>query len=147
MSNRDYVQAIPWLRQLAAEAPGDRAVQVQLGKALEQTGDAADALQHLAPALAAGYPDEKGALHALEARVLRELGRDAEADKGCGRGAAVVRCLPGQQQGPTQVRSRMRISRRTLLGAAPALAAGGFAPSWLRRAAAEVVPARRQFRW
>lgn len=32
----------------------------------------------------------------------------------------------------------MRISRRTLLGAAPALAAGGIAPSWLRRAAAEV---------
>ena len=81
MNNRDYAQALPWLRQLDAEAPGDLAVQVQLGKALEQTGDAADALQHLAPALAAGYPDEKGALHALEAHVLRELGRDGEAEK------------------------------------------------------------------
>ena len=56
-------------------------VQVQLGKALAQTGNAAEALKSLAPVLAAGYPDEKGALHALEARVLRELGQDADAEK------------------------------------------------------------------
>ncbi len=81
MNNRDYQQALPWLRQLDSEVPGDRSVQVQLGKALEQTGNAAEALQHLAPALAAGYPDEKGALHALEARMLRQLGRNADAAK------------------------------------------------------------------
>jgi predicted Zn-dependent protease len=81
MDDRDYEQALPWLCKLEAEAPGDRTVQVQLGKALEQTGNAVEALKHLAPALAAGYPDEKGALHALEARALREVGRDAEASK------------------------------------------------------------------
>jgi predicted Zn-dependent protease len=79
MSNREYGQALPWLRQLALEAPADRSVQVELGKALAQTGEAAQALPYLAAALAAGYPDEKGALHALEARVLRALGREDEA--------------------------------------------------------------------
>ncbi len=80
MSDRDYTQAMPYLRQLAAEAPNDRADQVQLGRALAQTGEPAEALKWLQPALAAGYPDEKGALHALEAGALRKLGRDAEAD-------------------------------------------------------------------
>jgi predicted Zn-dependent protease len=81
MNNRDYDQALPWLRRLVQEEPADRSVHVELAKALAQTGNAAEALQQLAPALAAGYPDEKGALHALEARVLRELGRDDEAAK------------------------------------------------------------------
>jgi tetratricopeptide (TPR) repeat protein len=81
MTNRDYDQALPWLQQLAAESPGDRTAQVELGRALAQTGKSAEALQYLAPALAAGYPDEKGALHALEARVLRDLGREDEAAK------------------------------------------------------------------
>jgi tetratricopeptide (TPR) repeat protein len=81
MSNRDYNQALPWLRQLAAESPDDRTAQVELARALAQTGKSADALQYLAPALASGYPDEKGALHALEARVLRDLGREEEAAK------------------------------------------------------------------
>jgi tetratricopeptide (TPR) repeat protein len=81
MSNRDYDAALPWLRQLAAESPDDRTAQVELGGALAQTGKNAEALQYLAPALASGYPDEKGALHALEARVLRDLGRDDEAAK------------------------------------------------------------------
>jgi predicted Zn-dependent protease len=81
MSNRDYEQALPFLRQIAAESPGDRGAQVEFGRALAQTGSSAEALQYLAPALEAGYPDEKGALHALEARVLRDLGRDEEAAK------------------------------------------------------------------
>src|SRR5438270_893365 len=41
MSNRDYDQALPWLRQLAAESPGDRSAQVELGRALAQTGNPA----------------------------------------------------------------------------------------------------------
>ncbi len=81
MNSRDYTEALRWLRPLAEEEPADRKVQVEFGRALAQTGDAAAALKHLAPALAAGYPDEKGALHALEARVLHELGRDTEAAK------------------------------------------------------------------
>lgn len=79
MSNRDYDQALPWLRRLTMEAPGDLTAQVELGTALAETGKAAEAYEHLAPALAAGYPDEKGALHALEARVLRQLGREKDA--------------------------------------------------------------------
>jgi predicted Zn-dependent protease len=67
------------LRQLAQEAPGDRTVQVELGKALAQTGEPQEALGWLASALAAGYPDEKGALHALLGRLLRKLGRENEA--------------------------------------------------------------------
>jgi len=81
MSNRDYAQALPWLRQLATESPGDRTVQVQLGKSLAQTGEAQEALHWLAPALAAGYPDEKGALHALLGQQLRKVGRAGEAAK------------------------------------------------------------------
>jgi predicted Zn-dependent protease len=81
MNERDYAEAVSILKELAAEAPGDLGVQVELGRALAQTGDAAGALEHLQPALARGYPDEKGALHALEARVLRQLGREEEAAK------------------------------------------------------------------
>ena len=44
MSNREYDQALPWLRQLAAESPDDRKVQVELGRALAQTGESAEAL-------------------------------------------------------------------------------------------------------
>jgi predicted Zn-dependent protease len=79
MSDRNYDQALPWLRQLVAEAPGDLTAAVELAKALAQTGESAESLQRLAPALAAGYPDEKGALHAMMARMLRKLGRDGEA--------------------------------------------------------------------
>jgi predicted Zn-dependent protease len=81
MSDREYDQALTWLRQLSVEAPGDATVQVELGTALAQNGQAAEALRYLAPPLAAGYPDDKGALHALEARALRQLGRDREAAK------------------------------------------------------------------
>ncbi len=80
MNDRDYERALPWLRQLVAQAPGDRADQVELGRALAQTGQPDAAVKWLAPALAAGYPDEKGALHALLAGALRRLGRDREAD-------------------------------------------------------------------
>jgi len=79
MNNRDYEQALPWLEKMKSESPKDRKVEVELGKALAETGKPAEALTNLQDALAAGYPDEKGALHSLEARLLRELGRNAEA--------------------------------------------------------------------
>ena len=79
MSNRDYEQALPLLQQLAKETPGDQTVQVELGRTLAETGRPADALQRLEPALAAGYPDDKGALHALMARALRKAGREDAA--------------------------------------------------------------------
>jgi Flp pilus assembly protein TadD len=81
MNNRDYEEALPWLEKMKAESPKDRKVEVELGKALAQTGKPAEALTNLQDALAAGYPDEKGALHSLEARLLRELGRNADAAK------------------------------------------------------------------
>jgi predicted Zn-dependent protease len=80
VSTRDYSTAIPLLRQLSAEAPGDRLAPVELGRALALTGQEVEASALLAPALAAGYPDEKGALHALLARCLRRTGRIAEAE-------------------------------------------------------------------
>lgn len=79
--SRDYDQALPWLRQLAQESPGDTTVQVELAKTLAQTGAEEEAIGLLGPALAAGYPDEKGALHALLGRALRKQGREAEASK------------------------------------------------------------------
>jgi len=79
MNNRDYEEALPWLEKMKAESPSDRKVEVELGRALAQTGKPVEALTNLQDALAAGYPDEKGALHSLEAKLLRELGRDAEA--------------------------------------------------------------------
>jgi len=81
MNNRDYDQALPTLRQLSHEAPGDRTVQVELARALAQTGSPQQAAALLASALGEGYPDEKGALHALLATTLRKLGRDADAAK------------------------------------------------------------------
>ena len=81
MAERNYEQALVPLKQLATEAPGDLNVHVDLATALVQTGLAAEALRHLTPALDAGYPDDKGALHALEARALRQLGRNEAADK------------------------------------------------------------------
>ncbi len=81
MNNREYADAISLLRKLAVEAPGDHGVGVELGRALAQTGETEEALKLLAPALAAGYPDEKGASHALLARLLRKAGREAEASQ------------------------------------------------------------------
>lgn len=79
MNDREYDKAVPWLEKMKIELPQDHNVQVQLGKALAQTEKPAEALENLKEALAAGYPDEKGALHSLEARLLRQLGREVEA--------------------------------------------------------------------
>ena len=79
MSQRDYDAALPMLRQLAEQTPSDRTVAVELGTALAQTDASKEALPLLKSALDAGYPDEKGALHALLARVLHRLDRESEA--------------------------------------------------------------------
>ncbi len=81
MNDRDYEQALPWLRQLVQESPGNRGAQVELARTLAQTGADAEAVKLLEPLLAAGYPDEKGALHALLGRALRKLGHEADAAK------------------------------------------------------------------
>jgi tetratricopeptide (TPR) repeat protein len=80
MSQRDYSTALSLLDRLAALEPEDAWTRVQQGTAYAQTGHPQEAVQHLKPALDAGYPDEKGALHAVLAGQLRKLGRDQDAN-------------------------------------------------------------------
>lgn len=79
MEQRSYADALPYLEKIVAHDPRDISAQVELGTALAQTGNPTDAVQHLLPALAAGYPDEKGSLHATLGAALRKIGREAEA--------------------------------------------------------------------
>jgi tetratricopeptide (TPR) repeat protein len=79
LNNRDYEAAMPWLRELAAQDPRDLAIQVQLSRALTQTGHPEEALPILQSALRAGYPDSSGGTHTLLASLLRKLGRTQEA--------------------------------------------------------------------
>jgi len=79
MNERDYPLALENLDQLLKQNPRDLWARVQSGIAYAQTGRPQEALQNLQPVLAAGYPDERGALHAMLASVLRKLGREQEA--------------------------------------------------------------------
>jgi tetratricopeptide (TPR) repeat protein len=81
MQERDYSVALPYLRELVAGNSQDESTRIELGKACAQTGELAEAWKNLAPVLAHGYPDEKGSLHYLLGRVLKKMGRDAEADQ------------------------------------------------------------------
>ncbi len=81
MQDRDYPVALPYLRELVSRDPQDASTRVELGKACAQTGALDEALQNLAPALAHGYPDEKGSLHYLLGGVLKKMGRSVEADQ------------------------------------------------------------------
>lgn len=79
MNERDYPSALESLNKLLALRPNDGWTRVQLGIAYAQTARPQEALANLQPALAAGYPDERGALHAMLASVLHKLGREQEA--------------------------------------------------------------------
>jgi tetratricopeptide (TPR) repeat protein len=81
MNQRDYPTALSLLDRLAALEPDDAWTRVQQGTAYAQTGHPEEAVQHLKSALDAGYPDEKGALHAVLAGQLRKLGRDQDANR------------------------------------------------------------------
>jgi len=81
MSERDYETALALLDRLAQMEPEDAWILVQQATAYAQTGRTEDAVKRLRSALAAGYPDEKGALHAMYAGQLRKLGRDQEANE------------------------------------------------------------------
>ena len=52
---------------------------MELGRAYAQLDQPEQALLYLEPALASGYPDQKGGLHAILSRVLRRVGREEEA--------------------------------------------------------------------
>jgi tetratricopeptide (TPR) repeat protein len=79
MSERDYAQALSVLARFARMRPDDPWARVQFATAYAQTGRPQDAVRNLQPVLLAGYPDEKGALHALLAGQLRKLGREQDA--------------------------------------------------------------------
>jgi len=79
MNERDYPNALDSLNKLLALRSNDAWTHVQLGIAYAQTGKPQEAFANLQPALAVGYPDERGALHAMLASVLRKLGREQEA--------------------------------------------------------------------
>ncbi|HET7151965.1 MAG TPA: tetratricopeptide repeat protein [Candidatus Acidoferrum sp.] len=79
MNERDYPAALESLNKMLALRPNDAWTRVQLGIAYAQTEQPQRALDCLHTALAAGYPDERGALHAMLAGVLRKLGREQEA--------------------------------------------------------------------
>src|SRR5438034_3241516 len=79
MSERDYPGALEFLNKMLAMRSNDAWVRVEMGIAYAQTGQPQQALAYLEPLLAAGYPDERGALHGMLAGVLRKLGREQEA--------------------------------------------------------------------
>jgi tetratricopeptide (TPR) repeat protein len=81
MQERDYATALPYLRELAARNLQDVTIRIELGTACAQTGALDEAKQNLEPALAAGYPDEKGSLHYLLGGVLKKMGKTVEAEQ------------------------------------------------------------------
>ena len=79
MSERDYARALSLIDRLEKITQDNPWAQVQAATAYSQTEHPSEAAQQLSAALNAGYPDPKGALHALLAVELRKLGRNEEA--------------------------------------------------------------------
>ena len=96
-----------------------------LASALAQTGQNAEAL-HLSrsPRSTAGYPDEKGALHALEARVLREWGVTTRRKKASAEARRLSRRFSEREAKANGKENKMPTSRRDVLRDVSALAAG-----------------------
>jgi len=106
MNERDYPTALENLGELLKNNPNDAWARVQTGIAYAQTGQPQAAVQNLQPALAAGYPDERGALHAMLASVLRKLGREQEAQNAAAESARLSNLfqLHGQAARPEEPR-------------------------------------------
>ena len=81
MEERQYGEALPYLRELAKRNPKDATTRVELATACAQTGAYEEAYKNLAPALEAGYPDEKGSLHYQLGTILKRMGRAEEAGR------------------------------------------------------------------
>lgn len=101
MSERNYTEALVRLRQLIGIDPQDAWTQVEMGVAYGQLGHPQDAVHYLEPALAANYPDEKGALHALLASALRKLGREQEAKSAAAEAARLANAFQTHEHGNT----------------------------------------------
>lgn len=100
MNERNYANALESLDKLLALRPNDAWTRVQLGIAYAQRGRPQEALTNLQPALAAGYPDERGALHAMLASVLRKLGREQEAQSAAAESNRLSNLFQQHGQGP-----------------------------------------------
>ncbi|HKW34491.1 MAG TPA: tetratricopeptide repeat protein [Candidatus Acidoferrum sp.] len=100
MNERDYASALESLNKLLALQPDIVWTRMQLGIAYAQTGRPQEALTYLQPALAAGYPDERGALHAMLAGVLRKLGREQEAQSAAAESTRLSNLFQQHGQGP-----------------------------------------------
>ncbi|MGE5111817.1 MAG: tetratricopeptide repeat protein [Acidobacteriaceae bacterium] len=81
MEEREYAEALPYLRELAQRTPDDLSTRVELGTACANTGALEEALDNLETALGRGYPDEKGSLHYLLGTVLRKMNRMTQAEQ------------------------------------------------------------------
>jgi tetratricopeptide (TPR) repeat protein len=90
IGQRNYKEAIAPLKQLAVLHPGDPWPRVELGRAYAQLDQPEQALRYLEPALASGYPDQKGGLHAILSRVLRRVGREEEAKQAAAEAARLA---------------------------------------------------------
>lgn len=112
VNERDYANALESLNKLLALRPNDAWTRVQLGIAYAQTGQPREALANLQPALAAGYPDQRGALHAMLASVLRKLGREQEAQSAAAESDRLSSLFQQHDQGPaTRPEERLREPR------------------------------------
>ncbi|HEY6944447.1 MAG TPA: tetratricopeptide repeat protein [Candidatus Acidoferrum sp.] len=101
MNERNYSDALPVLRQLLDKNPNDAWARVQMGIAYAQTNQPQRALSYLQPILAAGYPDERGALHGMLAGVLRKLGREQEAEAAAAEAKRLSDLFQQHGEGPT----------------------------------------------
>lgn len=101
MNEREYPNAIESLSKLVALRPNDAWTRVQLGIAYAQTAQPQQAFENLQPALAAGYADERGALHAMLASVLRKLGREQEAQSAAAESDRLSNLFQQHGRGPT----------------------------------------------
>jgi tetratricopeptide (TPR) repeat protein len=79
LNEREYPSALEYLKSLSQIDPKDGWTRVQMGIAYANTNQSGQAVEMLQPMLAAGYPDERGALHAILAGALRKLGRRQES--------------------------------------------------------------------
>ncbi len=100
MNERNYPEALPVLKQLLDRNANDAWASVQMGIAYAQTGQPQQALAYLQPMLAAGYPDERGALHGMLASVLRKLGREQEAEAAAAEANRLSDLFQQHGQGP-----------------------------------------------
>lgn len=81
MEQGRYADALPELEELARQDPNDEGTQISLATTLSQLDRPAEALRHLQPVIASGYPDQKGNLHSLLGGLLRKTGHPEEAAK------------------------------------------------------------------